>query len=267
MARIGRRAQQRRNLQIVLTVLLILVTGAVLGGIAYFMGSRLPGLDDRMCPASGPVGHVVLLVDTTDPFSFTQKQAYSAMVKEIIEKKTPQGFLFSVFVLGEDFKTGSSPLVELCNPGTGADKNEFTANLRKLRRQYEEGFSRPLIAQAEGLVGTQPSKSSPVLEMLQLVAINGFRRNDIKGERRLIIVSDMLHNTPQFSMYRELPDYGAFATSAYGQKTQLHLEDIEIELHYLINAAKHQTRQNLNFWEQHFNKAGARVVVVRPMEG
>ncbi len=267
MAQLGRRAKQRRNMQIAVISLLVLVTLAALAGGAYFMWSRPAGLDARMCPPSGPTGHFVLLVDTTDPLTFTQGQAYSTIVNELIEKRTPEGHLLSVFLLGEDFKSTAAPVVELCNPGTGADKSELTANTRKLRRQYEERFLRPLLDATKDMVAKKSGKASPVLEMLQLVGLNGFRKADVKGVRRLIVISDMLHNTPQFSMYRDLPEHKAFASTPYGQRTQAELRDVEVELHYLINSPKLQTRQNLSFWESYFNKAGARIVAVRPMEG
>ncbi|RYH56192.1 MAG: hypothetical protein EON54_12260 [Alcaligenaceae bacterium] len=111
------------------------------------------------------------------------------------------------------------------------------------------------------------ARTSPIFEMLQLVAVNGFRKHAIKGERRLIIMSDMLHNTPEFSMYRPLPDYSAFAASGYGQKMQLDLPDVEVDLNYLINSPQFQTKRNLRFWEEYFNKAGARIVTVKPLEG
>jgi len=42
---------------------------------------------------------------------------------------------------------------------------------------------------------------------------------------------------------------------------------VEVELHYLMNAPQLQTKRNLKFWEDYFNKAGARIVAVRPLEG
>ena len=77
----------------------------------------------------------------------------------------------------------------------------------------------------------------------------------------------MLHNTPQLSMYKGHVDYPAFASSTYGQKAQLELRGVEIEIHYLMNTPELQTKRNLKFWEDYFEKAGARIVAVRPLEG
>lgn len=267
MAKLGRRAKQRRTKEIILGTLALLAVSAVVGGVAYFMSNRPKDLMQNMCPADGPLGHYVLLVDKTDPLTFTQKQAFSVILSELVEKRVPEGFLLSVFVLGEDFKENAAPIVELCNPGNGSGKSELTSNLKRLRKQYEERFVGPLLKQSDALLATQSAKYSPIFEMMQLVGINAFRKHDVKGERRLIVMSDMLQNTPQFSMYKGAVDFGGFAESNYGKKTQLELRDVEVELHYLMNSPQLQTKRNLKFWEDYFSKAGARIVAVRPLEG
>ena len=120
---------------------------------------------------------------------------------------------------------------------------------------------------SESLVATQPAKWSPIFEMLQLVGINGYRKQDVKGERRLIVMSDMLQNMPEFTMYKGPVEYSAFAASDYGKKAQSELTDVSVELHYLMNSPQLQTKRNLKFWEDYFLKAGARIVAVRPLEG
>lgn len=270
MAKLGRHARRQRNTTIAWIFFLSLVVGLVVAGVVYKLLAAEPGLNKvTLCPADGPRGHIVLLVDKTDPLNFTQKQAFSITLRDIIEKRTPQGYLLSIFVLGEDFKANAEPLLELCNPGTGVDKSAMTANLKKLRQQYEHKFVEPMRKQSEALLSTAPAKTSPILEMVQLVGINAFRKHDIKGERRLIMLSDMLHNTPQFSMFRSPADYdyAAFAATSYGKKTQVDLGSTDVELLYLLHTPQLQTRRNLLFWEEYFKKSGARVVAVQPLEG
>lgn len=268
MATLGRRARERRQKYILGGIALLLVTLALGGGAAYLTLDRPERLDaETLCPADGPKGHHVLLIDMTDPLNFTQKQALSVTVKEIIERRVPEGFLFSVFALGDDFKENALPLVEMCNPGDGSNKSELTANLRKLKQQYESKFSAPMVSVAESLVATKPANWSPIFEMLQLVGINAYRKHAIAGEKRLIIVSDMLQNTPQFTMYRGAVDYGAFSTTEYGARVKAELSDVDVELHYLMNRPQLQTKRNLKFWEDHFSRSGARIVAVQPIEG
>lgn len=268
MAQLGRRAKQRRTRELIFGTIAFVVVASIVAGVGYYMLSQPKGLNPQtMCPADGPTGHYVLLVDKTDPLTFTQKQAFSVILRELIEKGVPEGYLFTVFVLGEDFKEHAAPLVELCNPGSGAGKSDITANLKKLRLRYEDKFLEPLMKQSDALLATRSALVSPILEMLQIVGINAFHKHDIKGKRRLIVMSDMLQNTPQMSMYRGAVDYAGFAASDYGKRAQAELHDVEVELHYLMNAPQLQTKRNLKFWEDYFNKAGARIVAVRPLEG
>ncbi|PIF16757.1 hypothetical protein CLU89_3900 [Acidovorax sp. 30] len=269
MATRSRRAQQDAAHTLKKLIALIVVALVIVSGVAFYVHqSSVPPLDKlTLCPAEGPRGQYTLLVDKTDPLNFTQKAAFMVTLRDLIERRVPPGYLVSVFVLGEDFKATAEPLIELCNPGTGADRSELNSNLKRLRAQYESKFLEPMLKQSESMISTQASQSSPIFEMLQLVAINGFRKHDIKGERRLVILSDMLHNTPQFSMYKGTVDFEQFSASDYGRKAQSELRSVDVELHYLMNAPKLQTKRNLKFWEDYFNKAGARIVEVRPLEG
>jgi hypothetical protein len=268
MAARGRRAKNRQTKQLLYGTLAIAFVVGILGAPGYYFFTKEAAPDKvTLCPANGPNGHYVLLVDKTDPMSFTQKQTFSVLLDDVVRKRVPEGYLLSVFVLGEDFKESAEPLVELCNPGSGESKSAWTSNVARARRDYEQKFTKPLMQQAGALQGSKPAKASPIFEMLQLVAVNGFRRHDVKGERRLFLVSDMLHNNSSFSMYRAAPDYSSFADTDYGRKTRADLQGVDVEVHYLINAPQFQTRRNQKFWEDYFDKSGARLVEVRSLEG
>lgn len=268
MAARGRRAKRRQTQHILFGVLSLAFVLAILVTPGYYFLTKEAGPDKvTLCPAKGPKGHYVLLVDKTDPLNFTQKQAFSVLLDDLVRKRLPEGYLLSVFVLGEDFKETAEPLVELCNPGSGENGNALTSNVDWERRDYEQKFMKPLMEQAEALQGSKPAKASPIFEMLQLVAVNGFRRHDVKGERRLFLISDMLHNNSSFSMYRAAPDYTSFADTDYGRKTRADLQGVEVEMYYLINTPQFQTRRNQKFWEEYFDKSGARLVEVRSLEG
>ena len=268
MASLGKRARQRRTKDLVIGTILFVLFFLIIASAGYYTTTRPKGLNpDTLCPVDGPTGHYVLLVDKTDPLNFTQKQAFSVILKELIEKRVPEGYLLSVFALGEDFKENAAPVVELCSPGDGTGKSEFIANKHKLKVQFQSKFTDPMLKLSESLVATQPAKWSPIFEMLQLVGINGYRKQGIKGERRLIIMSDMLQNTAQLSMYKGPVDYSAFTASDYGKKALPELTDVSVELHYLMNSPQLQSRRNLKFWEEYFAKAGAHIISVRPLEG
>jgi hypothetical protein len=264
----SRAARKRQIRNVAIGVAALLVFASALAGVAYYLSTRDSGLDRQtLCPKAGPRGHIVLLVDKTDPLNFSQKQAFLRLLEELVDHRVEPGYLVSVFVLGEDFREGAKPLVEVCNPGSGEGKSELTANITKLNAQFRERFREPLLKQADALIATRPAKNSPIIEMLQLVSINGFRKHAVNGPRRLIIVSDMLHKTPQLSMYRGLPSFAAFESSEYGRKMKMDLTGVEVELHHVLNYPKLQTPKQIDFWQEFFSAAGARIVAVRPMEG
>ena len=268
MTRYGAKAKRNDTLMWIAGVALLVVTAAAVALVTYTQVSRAPPLDDTtMCPASGPLGHIVLLVDKTDPLNFTQQQAFSVAMKELVETKVPEGHLLSIFVLGEKFEQSALPLIELCNPGSDVGKSELNANLKRLRRQYEDRFVRPLGDAAKALVASEPAKASPIFEMLQLVGINGFRKHAVRGPKRLVLVSDMLHNTPQFNMYAGPADFEIFESTDYAKRTQAELRDVSVELHYLMTTPRLQTRRNQIFWERYFERAGASLSEVRKVEG
>ncbi|SDZ14202.1 hypothetical protein [Nitrosomonas sp. Nm58] len=268
MARISIREKKQRRSHMLWGSAALLMALFIVGLAAYFLVTAKDDLNsETLCPSEGPLGHYILLVDKTDPLSFIQKEAFQVELESIVRHKLPEGYLFSVFSLGENFQNNAKPLVELCNPGDGKEKSHWTTTVSILQKQYQEKFLTPLLQKSEELVSAKHAKESPIFEMIQLVSINGFQKHAVKGEKKLIIMSDMLHNTSQFNMYKSKFDFEDFAVSPYGKKSQLELSNVSVELYYLMNTPSLQTRKHALFWEQFFNNSGARVVAIRPLGG
>jgi hypothetical protein len=264
----SRAAKRRFAKNVAIGIAAIFVFLSAIAGATYYFFNRDPGVDRQtLCPTEGARAHTVLLVDKTDPLNFSQKQAFLRLLEELVDRRIAPGQLISVFVLGEDLRQGAKPLVELCNPGSAEGKSALTTNLKKLNAQFRERFREPLLKQADALISTTPAKNSPLLEMFQLVSINGFRKHAVNGNHRLIVVSDMLHKTPQYSMYQGIAEFDSFAATEYGRKMTAELPGVEVEIHHILHYPKLQTRRQLEFWNAYFSKSGARIVAIRPLEG
>lgn len=234
----------------------------------YFIKGNENQLDKKsLCPVNGPTGHVILLVDKTDPLTFIQKEAFLLFLGEFGKNIVKEGELFSVFALGEDYKENPKPVFEMCNPGQGDNKSVWTDNPERFRREYNDSFIKPMNDLANLLVTSNPGSTSPILEMLQMVSINGFREHYINGSKRLYIFSDMLINTSSYSHYHGNIDYDSFKNSPSSLKLKLDLEGVKVEIEYLINTPAIQTRKHLLFWEKLFSDSGAHVSSVTIVEG
>ncbi|WP_312125773.1 hypothetical protein [Pseudomonas sp.] len=268
MARRSKLARKKNSVTLALIVLVVLVIVALVTGVVYLLLNTEPPADPvTLCPATGPTGHTVVLVDNTEPLNFIQRQALTQRFKELAEKQVPEGQMISVFVLGESFTQNAMPIFEKCNPGTGEDKSKLNANPAQINARYTKEFRTPLIQLRQQITLDKPSDRSPVFEMLQLAAINGFDRVDAQGQRTLIVFSDMLPNMPEFSMFKGLPEFEQFAESAYGRKSQATLDGVEVHLNYLLNYPKLQTTKQAAFWEQYFDNSGAQLVEIDTFEG
>lgn len=247
---------------------LIVLLGLLIAGGVFFYKNRTIAPDKlTLCPQSGPLGHVVVLVDSTDPYTFIQREAFSASLKKLAGSAVPEGHLLSIYELGEDFKANAQPVFERCNPGTSDGKSEFTANLKRIQERHRDEFEKPIIELIDVLVPTKEAAQSPIFEMFQLVSINAFRTHDIDGPRSLIVYSDMLHHTKEFSMFKALSDYSKLTDTPYGRRTRADLKGVRVELNYLMDYPHLQTRKQLHFWEQYFEQSGASVVSVKTLEG
>jgi hypothetical protein len=268
MARTGRRARDRDRHTLILIVIGLLFIAAVAGVIVYFKQTADEPINAQtMCPKSGPLGHTVLLVDKSDPMSFTQRKDFNVLYGGIINKRVPKGHLLSVYALSSDFKETADPLIELCNPGDGSDVDVKTGNPEKVAKVFREKYVQPMLERSLELVTDKPGKASPLFEMLQLVSITGFRKHDVKGEKRLIIVSDMLHNTPQYSMYKGIPKFKDFTKTPYGARAMTDLANVEVELYILMHTPHLQRADLAYFWEQYVAHAKGKLREVTPIKG
>ncbi len=245
----------------------VIIAGAVGVGGYYLYNQPKSANKFTLCPANGPLGHVVVLVDNTDPYSFIQREAFSQALGAVGDEVVPEGYLLSVFSLGENFEKNAKPLFERCNPGTSEGKSEMTANLQRIDHRFQKSFKEPIQKLEESLLSDASAKYSPVFEMIQLASINGFRTQNIQGPRKLIIFSDMLPNTAEFSMFRGVPDYQEFSSTPYGERSKTDLSGVKVEIHYLMKYPKLQTMKQLHFWESYFEDVGARLTRVSTMEG
>jgi hypothetical protein len=104
---------------------------------------------------------------------------------------------------------------------------------------------------------------SPVLEMIKFVSINTMYGSAAK-EKKIFLVSDMLHHTKKYSQYRTKPNIEDLDSSLYLKHSLPKLHDVDVEILYVSrpNFYKLQTRGHIAFWEKYIQKAGGNLVYV-----
>jgi hypothetical protein len=264
-----RRARGARNDALLIAALIVLI-GSVVAGAGYLSWQGMQTARDpvTLCPKkSGPTGHVVLLIDTTDPLTFVQKRAVRQRLEDIASKEVKEGELLSLFILGEDYQESPEPVFEKCNPGNSAGKSELTENLKRLDQNYEEKYLLPLRDASAIVFADRPASQSPLLEMLQMVSINAFKRAGIQGGLRLIVISDMLHHTKGFTLYKGPQQFSDLRKAGYYQRVRTEFPGVRVEVDYLMHSPDLQTMKTTLFWEEYFDDAKAVLDLVKPLEG
>lgn len=274
MARRRSRAEQKKHTRdICLLVAVAVLLIAVVGSMTWmFIGRDVAPDAATLCPADGPLGQYVVLIDNTDPYPHNQKAALTQRLKTLAEDRIPEGYLLSVFVLGEDFTQNDKPVFEKCNPGMGEGRSAVNSNLQRIKHRFAHEFVDPVEGLTAQLLLSKAANTSPVFEMIQLAAINGFNQHKTIGRKELIIFSDMIANTPSYSMYKTpVTTYRAFRSSAYGQRAGTDLSGVNVELNVIRNNERSvntiQTQNFGLFWTDFFDGSGARVREVNTLEG
>lgn len=257
----------RGKKQTIYAIVLISLTVSILIGALclYFHSANSPDLVS-FCPQSGALGHVIILIDRTTPLNFIQEKSLYANMDEIVKQRVKEGERLTVFVIDEDITKTSEPIFDKCNPGDGSTKNQYMENPAKYAELYKK-FLEEFKSIEKRFYQPQHREKSPIMEMLQIVSIEGFRKHSIKGRKQLIIISDMLHNTPTYSQYKDRTEFQQFRQSDYFKKARANLSDIEVKIEYLMHSPQLQNRGHAKFWEDYFKEMGGRLTEVQLIEG
>jgi hypothetical protein len=242
----------------------------LLVGLIYFsVVSGRKSLDPvTLCPAD-PTSITVLLIDVTDPMNPAQQQDFMNQLAGL-KNEIPRYGQLTVVKVDATSRQLLTPVIIRCNPGTAEDTNSATGNPEKLKRQWEQDFSLPLDAAFDQLTQASGSETSPIMESIQSVNLTALQKPGIRDKpRRLIVVSDLLQNTPETRFYGALPSPKEFLTSPAFLRTRTDLRGIQVELWMLqrADAADTQPRALPDLWDSMISKQGGYVKRIYNISG
>lgn len=212
----------------------------------------------------------VIIIDATDKLSLIQKASLKTRLWEIannLEKNTHKIQIYSVDKIIDKIL---EPSIDLCNPGSALEANQLTENKKIIQRRYEEKFKKNLDIILDNVLNRDSLNQSPIMESIQSVAITSFiPLNNKSINKKLILVTDLLQNTPKFSSYKSSYNFTQYKESEHYKHVKSDLENVDVELFFLHreNTSKIQTPQLRDFWMEFFSSQGANVSRFLPIEG
>lgn len=259
-------ARRRRAGKRTAPIAALAVLAAAVAVAVGFLAMR-PEIDtESLCPVDGNYGRTAVLIDATDALTRSQAKAIREEVDDLLQRLEDHEWV-GVFVLSEENVVAALPEFEKCNPGS--DPNPLIENPMEVLRRFREEFRKPIDDALDRLLDTtEPSPTSPILEMIRAVSLES--NFSMTKQRRLVIVSDMLHNVPQYSHYRDGFDFDGWRSGDYAQDVlEASLLGVEVEMLYLRRGDQRsgplQTYRHVRFWEDYFRALGATLKVVKPI--
>ena len=232
----------------------------VLGLFGFMAFNTPPATDtltacrtDRKDPA-----HTVILIDQSDPF---QKNDFG-WVEEFIDAEARSLPKYGrLTVLTPNVRAPYSPREVFSRCSSGANANPLFENPRMVEDTWRENFRDPLNKAVAGVMRDRTAPASPLVEAMYAI---GDRADFQPGrpKRRVVIVSDLIHNSKAFSFYKRGADWGAFQESSLGA-------DIK-KVGGATVVARIVPRQSYDismtdlkaFWSSYFRQADARFTAV-----
>lgn len=233
---------------------------AIAGGIALIAivvgfgwlymsaAQRNPQRDaETNCPKSGPVEQILVLVDVTDPVG---PIAQSDILNQLnaMADALPKGGLFELRTLTTgDARTET--IFAACNPGDGSDLDHWTGNPEAARKRWDQKLDAPLKAAMDRALHAEPGETSPIMAGIQQVAVDRLGSTYTKSiPNRLVVISDLLENTPSFSMYKSGPDFETYRQSKAAAEYGTDLAGAVVEVWLLRRDNDFPSSSVAEFW-------------------
>lgn len=221
-----------------------------------------------LCPVERRPSEVtVLLLDMSDTFTAAQQLQISNALDRITTKTQRFG-LIEVYRVEANGHAMATPLLRICNPGTGRELNKFYQNPELAGKKWAD-FAQRLNSELRRLMAIPPAPASPIFEAVQATAFKTFNHlgyDDVP--KRLVIVSDLMQNVPgKLSHYTRIPRFDEFRLSRYFTEVRSDLGGVAITVLYLVREPRQPWPGHYQFWEQYFATQGATIELLQPIYG
>ncbi len=254
----------RKSIIAPLSVIVILTAGVA----AYYqLGTRVPEMDDRLCPKTGPIGATVLLLDTSDPLTPKHRAELERLADQITsERAGPMGIkpqeLLAVYELTQDPGTPQQ-LIEVCRPLKSPQERTWRDDIHQGRRFADRDWTHfeEALANVFPEDGRESHPTSPLLETISVLAARHVpgKRGDEHFKVHLVVFSDLLQHTPRFSHYEPYPDASDMRHDARDLLTDLTGTRVSLFRLERSKYAKWQTERHYYWWTELVQEQGGKI--------
>ena len=249
---------------IILFLIIGIVSFLIVGWIIY-NSINTPKLSDRGgCPVKGPYSEHVVLFDQTD--TAKDKPIVEIDARNFIERikeEVPQYSRLSIYVITNDPKgTNIEPIESVCNPGNEKnlgffEKTGITLTVKKYMENWENNFSEIIDPVIDKMMERTTSPTSPIFEMINAVSIISFKHSKSKNIHKLIIFSDFMHHTNEYSFYdKSNINIEKFKQTSYFKQILTSLrKEVDVDLYCYKRLDNFQCGTEIEtFWNKYFQE-------------
>ncbi len=206
------------------------------------------------CRQDGVIpAHTVFLIDQSDPFNVQDTHWVNQLISS--ESRSLQRYgKFTVLAISRDGGREPLEIFSRCSPGA---PNAFTflfRNERLTEQDWSEKFKLDLEERVADVMLNKQANYSPLLEHFEAV----MRRPDFAPfveNRRLVVVTDLVQNTPRWSHYRNGADWDDFErTLDYSAAKKF--ENVYVRIHVVERHNGPDPQALREFWRVYFEDIG-----------
>ncbi len=271
MARRRRRRGGGESLKIALGLLLALAAFGALGAIFWLRETAAlpPTLDaETLCPVDGPRAVTVVLLDGSDALPDAGQRQVTTALLDLAETLPDHGLL--ELRLLDPADPGGRILFHRCNPGTGAGLSEWTANPQAARKRWLASFREPIGTVLAGGLPQLAAETSPIMAAIQRIALDRFDGHALEGvPKALVVVSDMIENTPAYSQYAGDASIERFRASPAAKTFSTDLKGAKVTVYYVdrLTGRGFGSADHLKFWASWFGGNGGSLAEAVKLQG
>lgn len=259
----------KEHQQGILLLAIALIIACGFASAYLFALNKHASIDHQTFCKKGGIDEVsVVLIDHTDHFNDVQSAELKRELKSIA-KNIPQNSWLKLIAVSTDLSSLLKEEPPFCNPGDETTVNDATGNKKLAKSLYEKRYKSKIDEMLASILLTNAQNSSPIMEAIQAASVTTFKSDDAPAVKKLIIVSDLLQHTDEFSMYKEIPDFKDFRKLPYWNKINTDLEDVEVHVFVIRRdgADELQNTKLIKFWADYFSAQGVTDFKSTPIDG